>query len=393
MCGICGELRFDATSPDVAAIERMSEKLARRGPDHAGTFTDGPVALGHRRLAIIDLSPNGDQPMVDTTLQLALVFNGTIYNYRELRAELISMGYTFFSEGDSEVILKAYHAWGEQCVQRFYGMFAFAIWDTRRASLFLARDRFGIKPLYLTQDSGRLRFASSLPALLAGGGVDTRLDPVALHHHFMLHTVVPAPRTVLSGVRKLPPASTMTVHMDGLITQAVYWTLNATRPKHTLSEAEWLAATRAVLVRALDRHRLAADVPVGILLSGGLDSSLLVGLLADHVDDLLTFSIGFEGIEGISVGAEKADEFEFSDLIAAQFKTRHQQILIPNSEVLSRLPEAVEAMTEPTMSHDVIAFYLLSERVSKEVKVVLAGQGADEVFGGYFWYPLMDAET
>ncbi len=393
MCGICGELRFDATSPDVAVIERMSGKLARRGPDHSGTFSEGPVALGHRRLAIIDLSPNGDQPMVDTALQLALVFNGTIYNYRELRAELIAIGYAFFSEGDSEVILKAYHAWGEQCVQRFYGMFAFAIWDTRRASLFLARDRFGIKPLYLTQDSGRLRFASSLPALLAGGGVDTRLDPVAQHHHFMLHTVVPAPRTVLSGVRKLSPASTMTVHMDGRITQAAYWTLNATRPEHTLSEAEWLAATRAVLVLALDRHRLAADVPVGILLSGGLDSSLLVGLLADHVDDLLTFSIGFEGIEGISVGAEKADEFDYSDLIAERFKTRHHKHLIPNSEVLSRLPEAVEAMTEPTMSHDVIAFYLLSERVSKEVKVVLAGQGADEVFGGYFWYPLMDAET
>ena len=378
------------------AVERMSEQLARRGPDHAGTFTDGPLAFGHRRLAIIDLSPSADQPMVDTALQLALVFNGTIYNYRELRTELVAMGYTFFSEGDSEVILKAYHAWGEQCVQRFYGMFAFAIWDmrdTHRASLFLARDRFGIKPLYLAQDGERLRFASSLPALLAGGGVDTRVDPVALHHHFTLHTVVPAPRTVLRGVRKLPPATSMTVGADGRVAQKVYWTLDATRPAQPLSEAEWLDATRQVLVRALDRHRLAADVPVGVLLSGGLDSSLLVGLLADHVDDLLTFSIGFEGMAGVSVGAEKADEFEFSDLIAARFKTRHQKLLIPNSEVLARLPEAVAAMTEPMMSHDVIAFYLLSERVSKEVKVVLAGQGADEVFGGYFWYPLMDAET
>ncbi len=399
MCGICGELRFDGASPDLQAIERMSEQLARRGPDHAGTFADGPLAFGHRRLAIIDLSPSADQPMVDTALQLTLVFNGTIYNYRELRTELIAMGYAFFSEGDSEVILKAYHAWGERCVQRFYGMFAFAIWDTRdtgdghRASLFLARDRFGIKPLYLAQDAGRLRFASSLPALLAGGGVDTRIDPVALHHHFTLHTVVPAPRTVLSGVRKLPPATTMTVRVDGSITHTVFWTLDATRPPQPLTEAEWLDATRKVLVRALDRHRLAADVPVGVLLSGGLDSSLLVGLLADHVDDLLTFSIGFEGIAGVSVGAEKADEFEFSDLIAAQFKTRHQKFLIPDSEVLARLPEAVAAMTEPMMSHDVIAFYLLSERVSKEVKVVLAGQGADEVFGGYFWYPLMDAEV
>ena len=381
------------------AVERMAEQLARRGPDHAGTYTDGPLAFGHRRLAIIDLSPSADQPMVDAALQLALVFNGTIYNYRELRTELVAMGYAFFSEGDSEVILKAYHAWGEACVQRFYGMFAFAIWDMReaddkqRASLFLARDRFGIKPLYLAQDAQRLRFASSLPALLAGGGVDTRIDAVALHHHFTLHTVVPAPRTVLRGVRKLPPATTMSVHKDGSITQQVYWTLDATRPAQPLTEAEWLDATRKVLVRALDRHRLAADVPVGVLLSGGLDSSLLVGLLANHVDDLLTFSIGFEGIPGVSVGAEKADEFEFSDLIAAQFKTRHQKFLIPDSEVLTRLPEAVALMTEPMMSHDVIAFYLLSERVSKEVKVVLAGQGADEVFGGYFWYPLMDAEA
>ena len=393
MCGICGELRFDARSPDLAVIERMSETLARRGPDHAGTYTDGPIAFGHRRLAIIDLSASADQPMVDVALGLALVFNGTIYNYRELRTELISMGHTFVSAGDSEVILKAYAAWGEQCVERFYGMFAFAIWDMRRASLFLARDRFGIKPLYLTQDGSRLRFASSLPALLAGGGVDTRLDPVALHHHFMLHTVVPAPRTILAGVRKLAPASTMTVGIDGSVAQKAYWTLDATRPAEPLSEAQWLAKTREVLARALDRHRLAADVPVGVLLSGGLDSSLLVGMLADHVDDLLTFSIGFEGIPGVSVGAEKADEFEFSDLIAAQFKTCHHKHLIPNSEVLARLPEAVAAMTEPTMSHDVIAFYLLSERVSREVKVVLAGQGADEVFGGYFWYPLMDAET
>jgi asparagine synthase (glutamine-hydrolysing) len=399
MCGICGELRFDGAPPDMRAVQRMSERLAPRGPDHAGSFTDGPLAFGHRRLAIIDLSPRADQPMSDAALQLTLVFNGTIYNYRELRAELVALGYAFSSEGDSEVILKAYHAWGEQCVARFYGMFAFAIWDTRdvrdghQGRLFLARDRFGIKPMYLAQDGQRLRFASSLPALLAGGGVDTQLDPVALHHHFTLHTVVPAPRTVLRGVRKLAPATTMTVRTDGSSTQRVYWTLDATRLAQPLTEEEWLDATRKVLVRALERHRLAADVPVGVLLSGGLDSSLLVGLLADHVDDLLTFSIGFEGIPGVSVGAEKADEFEFSDLIAAQFKTRHHKHLIPDSEVLARLPEAISAMTEPMMSHDVIAFYLLSERVSKEVKVVLAGQGADEVFAGYFWYPLMDAEA
>lgn len=390
MCGICGELRFDGTVPDPRALARMSGKLARRGPDHAGTFADGPLAFGHRRLAIIDLSPSADQPMVDQELRLALVFNGTIYNYRELRSELQEMGYAFFSEGDSEVIVKAYHAWGEKCVQRFYGMFAFAIWDMRHATLFLARDRFGIKPLYYALDGVRLRFASSVQALLAAGGIDTSIDPVALHHHFTLHTVVPAPRTILNGVRKLPPATTMALSASRKITQRTYWNLDATRPAQALSEQDWLAATRAVLTRAVERHRLASDVPVGVLLSGGLDSSLLVGLLADHVDDLLTFSVGFEDV---GAGSEKADEFEFSDQIVERFKTRHHQYLIPNSEVLKRLPEAVACMTEPMVSHDVIAFYLLSEKVSQEVKVVLAGQGADEVFGGYFWYPRMDAAT
>jgi asparagine synthase (glutamine-hydrolysing) len=316
------------------------------------------------------------------------VFNGTIYNYRELRTELQGMGYHFFSEGDSEVILKSYHAWGDQCVTRFKGMFAFGLWDQRKGELFLARDRFGIKPLYLTQDTERLRFASSLPALLAGGGVDTRLDAVALHHHFTLHTVVPAPRTVLNGVRKLPPATTLLINPDGNQNQQVYWTLDATRPEQDLSETQWLAATHDALAKSVDRRLLAADVPVGVLLSGGLDSSLLVGLLADHVEDLRTFSIGFEDMGN---GTEKADEFEFSDQVAAHFKTRHKQYSIPNSEVLTRLPEAVEQMTEPMASYDVIAFYLLSEKVSKDVKVVMSGQGADEVFGGYFWYPQMDA--
>ena len=167
MCGICGELRFDGSTADMSAIVRMSETIAQRGPDHAGVFSDGPLAFGHRRLAIIDLTTSADQPMVDQELKLVLVFNGTIYNYKELRAELMEMGYAFFSEGDTEVIIKAYHAWGEKCVERFFGMFAFAVWDQRDASLFMARDRFGIKPLYYTLDRSRLRFASSLQALLA----------------------------------------------------------------------------------------------------------------------------------------------------------------------------------------------------------------------------------
>ena len=179
----------------------------------------------------------------------------------------------------------------------------------------------------------------------------------------------------------------MTLTAAGKITQRTYWSLDATRPSQTLSEQDWLKATRIVLTRAVERHRLASDVPVGVLLSGGLDSSLLVGLLADHVDHLLTFSVGFEDIGD---GAEKGDEFEYSDQVAEHFKTRHHKFLIPNSEVLKRLPEAVSNMAEPMVSQDAVAFYLLGERVSEEVKVVLSGQGADEVFGGYFWYPVMD---
>ena len=205
MCGISGELRFDGAAPDAAAVARMVAAMVRRGPDSAGSFSDGPLAFGHRRLAVIDLSASSNQPLVDSELKLSLVFNGTIYNYRELRQELVQRGYHFFSEGDSEVILKAFHAFGDKCVERFNGMFAFAIWDMQKRRLFLARDRMGIKPLYYTLDSTRLRFASTLQALLAAGDVDTSIDSVALHHHLTLHAVVPAPRTILNGVRKLAP--------------------------------------------------------------------------------------------------------------------------------------------------------------------------------------------
>jgi asparagine synthase (glutamine-hydrolysing) len=390
MCGICGELRFDGSSPDLSIIKRMLEKIARRGPDHEAMISDGPLAFGHRRLSIIDLSASADQPMVDKELRISLVFNGTIYNYKELRAELQEMGYVFFSEGDTEVIIKAYHAWGEKCVERFFGMFAFTLWDMRNATLFMARDRFGIKPLYYSFDGARMRFASNIQALLAAGGIDTSIDAIALHHHFTLHAVVPAPRTILNDVKKLPPATTMTLTAAGKITQRTYWKLDATRPSQTLSEQDWIKATRFVLGRAVERHRLASDVPVGVLLSGGLDSSLIVGLLADHVENLLTFSVGFEDIGD---GAEKGDEFEYSDQVAEHFNTRHHKFLIPNSEVLNRLPEAVSNMAEPMVSQDAVAFYLLSERVSEEVKVVLSGQGADEVFGGYFWYPVMSQSS
>ncbi len=389
MCGISGELRFDGGVPDHAALARMLAALARRGPDSEGQYADGPIVLGHRRLSIIDLSERANQPMIDNALKLTVVFNGTIYNYRALRAELQGLGYQFFSEGDTEVIIKAYAAWGEQCVDHLDGMFAFAIWDVRQQHLFLARDRLGIKPLYYTRTTTHLRFASTLQALLAAGGVDTSIDPVALHHQLTLHAVVPAPHTILNGVRKLPPAATMTVDAAGVTQSKLYWRLDATRPAQPKSETEWINATHDALRNAVKSHLSAADVPVGVLLSGGLDSSLLVALLAEAgVDDLRTFSVGFE-----DQPEERGSEFEYSDQVVQRYDTRHHKYSIPNDAILERLPEAIRAMSEPMVAQDAVAFYLLAERVSQEVKVVQSGQGADEVFAGYFWYPLMQAET
>jgi len=388
MCGICGELRFDGAQPELGGVARMMDVLAPRGPDHAGSYSDGAVALGHRRLSIIDLSERSNQPMVDQELGLALVFNGTIYNYPELRAELIQKGYHFFSDGDTEVILKAYAEWGEACPERLHGMFAFAVWDMRRKRLFLARDRMGIKPLYFSRNNARLTFASNIQSLLAGGGVDTDIDPVALHHQFTLHAVVPAPRTVLAGVRKVAPGTSLTIDARGEVRERTYWHLKACRPAEARSEAEWIDAIHESLRKAVERRKTIADVPVGVLLSGGLDSSLLVALLAEAgVHDLMTFSVGFEDMP-----EEKGSEFEYSDQVVERYGTRHHKFRIPNEGVLTRLPEAVRAMAEPMVGQDAVAFYLLAEQVSKHVKVVQSGQGADEVFGGYFWYSRMQAE-
>jgi asparagine synthase (glutamine-hydrolysing) len=390
MCGICGELRFDGAEVDLAAIERMTEALVPRGPDHGGSWSDGSLGFGHRRLSIIDLSERAHQPMVDPELGLALVFNGTIYNYRALRTQLSARGYRFFSDGDTEVILKAYREWGPACVERLHGMFAIGLWDLRERTLFLARDRFGIKPLYWTANGRRLRFASTPQALLAGGGVDTGIDPAGLQFQFTLHAVIPAPMTLLKGVRKLPPAHTLTIAQDGIGSPVPYWHLEAVREPGQVTEADWIDRTHAALLAAVRRRQEAADVPVGVLLSGGLDSSLIVALMAElgGVENLHTFSVGFEDHPD-----EKGSEFEYSDQVVARYGTRHHKFLVPNAEALRRLPEAVDAMAEPMFGQDAVGFYLLAERVSESIKVVQSGQGADEVFGGYFWYPRMGAET
>ncbi|WEJ70814.1 N-acetylglutaminylglutamine amidotransferase [Pseudomonas sp. PSE14] len=384
MCGIAGELRFDKQAADLAAVERITHHLAPRGPDAWGFHSEGPLALGHRRLKIMDLAEASGQPMIDPTLGLSLVFNGAIYNYPELRGELEALGYHFFSGGDTEVLLKGYHAWGEELLPRLNGMFAFAIWERDKRRLFIARDRLGIKPLYLSRTGKRLRFASSLPALLKGGDIDPALDPVALNHYLNFHAVVPAPRTLLAEVSKLPPATWMSIDAEGHAERQRWWNLDygPLPDERELTLEDWEDRLLGSLRDAVSvRQRAAREV--GVLLSGGVDSSLLVGLLHEAgVDDLLTFSIGFE-----DAGGERGDEFQYSDLIARHYGTRHHQLRIAEKEVIEQLPAAFQAMSEPMVSHDCIAFYLLSREVSRHCKVVQSGQGADELFAGYHWYP------
>jgi asparagine synthase (glutamine-hydrolysing) len=391
MCGICGEVTFDGRTAGISGaggnpLAAMTAQMRPRGPDAGGSFSQGRVAFGHRRLSIIDLAAASQQPMIDPQLGLAIVFNGCIYNYRDLRAELVAKGYSFFSHGDTEVILKSYAEWGPRCVERFNGMFAFAIWERNSGRVVLARDRLGIKPLYYAETPGRFRFASTLPALLAAGDVDTSIEPAALNHYLSWHAVVPPPMTIIKGVRKLAPGTICIIEPDGRRREETFWQLEVGERAEDrgMTEADWRDAIRATLGKSVARRRI-ADVPVGVLLSGGLDSSLLVALLAEQgQSNLKTFSVGFE-----KVGDVEGDEFRYSDIIAQRFGTDHHRIKIDSSRAIDALPGMVAAMSEPMMSHDAIGFYMLSHEVAKYVKVAQSGQGADEILGGYHWYPVL----
>ncbi len=393
MCGICGELRFDGAPASRAAVERIGGALASRGPDDAGVWCRGRLAFGHRRLEVIGPGPRGRQPMLAPELGLGIVYNGAVYNHRRLRRELEELGYRFASSSDTEVVLKAYHAWGRRFVERLDGMFAFALWHLDSGRVLLGRDRLGIKPLYTAAVAGGLRFASSLPALLAAPGVDRRLDPIALHRYLTLNGAVPAPRTLLRGVRKLPPATLLEIAPDGAAETDRYWRLRfgaaGREPARPAPEPAELVQAALAALRSAVRRRLVADVPVGVLLSGGLDSSLIAALMAEVAErPVPTFSIGFH-----RVGALRGNEFHYSDLVARRFATDHRRLLIGPVELVESLEGCVRAMSEPQVSPDAVGFYLLAREVARELRVVQTGQGADELFAGYAWHPKLLAEA
>lgn len=378
MCGFVGSVGMPSGS-----VPRYLDRVRHRGIDSEGFYALDDVILAHARLSIMDLSPDSAQPM--QFKNNVMVFNGAIYNYEQIKQELIKEGYAFYSDvGDSEVILKAYDCWGEACLQKFNGMFSIVIFDKKQQRLFMARDRLGIKPLYYTLERG-LAFASTLQALL-DFDINRSLDLHALHHYLTFHSVVPAPRTLIAGIRKLPAAHYAFFDMKTKTLQMKrYWSLGT--QERAMSYQEACEAVDAKLHEAVKR-RMVADTEVGVLLSGGIDSSLISALGKQYKPDIKTFSIGFEGTD-----EEVGDEFVYSDAVAAHIGSEHHKIHINKSRILRALPQAIGAMSEPMISHDAVAFYLLSQEVSRQVKVVQSGQGADEVFAGYHWHQKIHADA
>lgn len=382
MCGIAGIVKLNGpvTPEDIAAVQWMMDAQAHRGPDDDGLYQDSRVVLGHRRLAIIDLSEAGRQPMSNEDGTVRVSYNGEIYNFQELREELLSRGHRFHSQTDTEVLVHGYEEWGiERLLSRLRGMFAFALYDSRSPipRLFLARDRLGKKPLYYTCQNGGLLFASELKAILASSLIERCLNPAAVMAYLTLGSV-PAPLTMIEGVEALPPGCFLTFQ-DGKLDLKPYWQL-AFEEDPSLTEAEALEQLRSLLQEAV-RLRLVADVPVGAFLSGGIDSSTVVALMREATGGTIrTFSIVFR--------EEAFNEGSFAKRVARKFETEHTEYVVTPEEVLKELPRIIEAMDQPTI--DGVNTYFVSKITRQSGTIVaLSGIGGDELFGGYSSFRLV----
>jgi asparagine synthase (glutamine-hydrolysing) len=375
MCGISGVWNFATGEPvDREVLVKMNNALGLRGPDDEGYYVDGPVGLGHRRLSIIDLE-TGKQPIHNEDETVWIVFNGEIYNCRELGRELEQSGHRFTTTSDTEVIVHAYEQFGRECVNRLNGMFAFAIWDERQRRLFLARDRAGIKPFYYAVVNGRFLFGSELKAILEHPLVERRIDLVALNQ-YLAFEYVPTPRTIFEGISKLPPGATLTVE-NGTVREEQYWDMRLAESEdgNALSEETYLAQLKSTL-RDVVRKELIADVPVGVLLSGGIDSSAIAAMMAELVPGKVkSFSIAFED--------KSFDESSYARTVARHLGTEHQEMTLTAARMLELIPRIAEFLDEPLGDSSIVPTYLLSEFTRRTVKVALGGDGGDELFGGY----------
>jgi asparagine synthase (glutamine-hydrolysing) len=375
MCGIAGRFNYLSGAPVAPdLVRRMCDLIAHRGPDADGVWTDGAVGLGHLRLAIIDLSPAGRQPMSTVDDDLTITFNGEIYNFLELRSQLEKRGHVFRSRSDTEVMLAAYREWGVECLQRFRGMFAFALWDARQRTLFLARDRVGKKPLHYWMDRSGIAFASEPKAFLGDRTFEAQPNLEALSA-YLNYQYVPSPASAFTGVHKLPPAHYMLVR-DGRVSIERYWKLSY-RQKRALSEDEACEELLARLREAV-RLRLISDVPLGAFLSGGIDSSAVVALMAGLSDaPVKTFSIGFD--------EKEFDELPYARLIAERYGTEHHEFIVrPNATEI--FPQLVWHYNEPYADPSAIPTYYLSQLARRHVTVALNGDAGDENFAGYRRY-------
>jgi asparagine synthase (glutamine-hydrolysing) len=378
VCGICGVVSLDGRAVDRDVLESMNDRLVHRGPDSAGVFAENGVGLAARRLAIIDLV-TGDQPIANEDGSVVTVQNGEIYNYRELRADLAGRGHTFRTQGDTEVLVHLYEEYGPAFAERLRGMFAIAIWDRKARRLVLARDRYGIKPLFYGIQGGALCFASELKAILAVPWIEREIDVDALDA-FLAFGFVPAPLTIYRGIRKLPPGTLLVWEHGRTDARIERYTKPLAESRHTLEATDTATLAEELRERLRDSvaAHLIADVPVGVLLSGGIDSSLLVALAAEQSSEpVRTFTVGFE--------ERHFDERGPARLVAERYGTDHHDIVVP-PDALSLLPRMAEVFDEPFADDSALPTYLVSELASAHVKVALSGEGGDELFGGYNFY-------
>lgn len=379
MCGIAG-IGSREPVPDPGLVERMRDTMCHRGPDDSGSWTssDGRIVLAHRRLSVIDLSQGARQPMADNYGRFHITFNGEIYNYRELRKELENLGHWFRTQSDTEVLLEAYREWGLNLLERLNGMFAFALYDGESRRLFLARDRVGEKPLFYRHAGGALIFASELKALLADPGIPRLIDPTSMDY-YLAYGYVPGESCIVQGVQKLGAAQAMTYspEKDELCTWK-YWTLPKSFSGSSPTSGELIEELEQLLVDSV-RFRLIADVPIGILLSGGMDSSLVTAMAAGiSTSRIKTFTAIFPG-------HGKYDEGAHARLIAEAFGTEHEELAVDPASV-DLLPILARQYDEPIGDHSIIPTYLLSRLIRNRVTVALGGDGGDELFGGYPHY-------
>ena len=384
MCGVAGLIHTDRSTVPVQTLQRMTDAIAHRGPDGQGHWLEGPVGLGHRRLAIIDLSPAGYQPMVDAGDRFVLSYNGEVYNFRELRTELEALGFRFRSSGDSEVVLHALAAWGVDALRRFNGMFAFALWDRREQRLLLARDRYGVKPLYWACQGSRFAFASEQKAILAIPGFQRHLDKPALLEYFTFQNFF-TDRTLLRDVSMLPAGHYAVLDLRSerpRLESTRYWDFHFSEPSTPIDAREYREELQRLFHQAVNRQ-LVSDVELGSYLSGGIDSGAITAIASQAHPYLKSFTCGFDlsSASGIELAF---DERVKAEAMSARFKTEHYEMVLKAGDMERALPKLAWHLEEPRVGQSYPNFYA-AKLASKFVKVVLSGAGGDELFGGYPW--------